>query len=61
MRLHKYLKMYFHLYIYIWGTTQFALTILHFTSVVIHVCQAMCQSLSAGLNRLAVSSAAAIL
>lgn len=28
MRLHKYLKMYLHLYIYIWGTTQFALTIL---------------------------------
>lgn len=28
MRLHKYLKMYLHLYIYIWGTTQFTLTIL---------------------------------
>lgn len=28
MRLHKYLKMYLHIYIYIWGTTQFALTIL---------------------------------
>lgn len=28
MRLHKYLKMYLHLYIYTWGTTQVALTIL---------------------------------
>lgn len=28
MRLHKYLKMYLLIYIYIWGTTQFALTIL---------------------------------
>lgn len=30
MRLHKYLKMYLLIYIYIWGTTQVVLTILSF-------------------------------